>query len=335
MNLLFSNRMERQVDEGRVEAAQVSIFQEQSGYRSVWQPAGLEDGDPQLWYEGDSREELMADFRFRIAGKLGEGFVPLIADIPGIEGRRKDEANTAGMLLFYSESRRNEQLFQELRTWRRSKASEAVKPPYFVAGNRLLTLISALIPHNEQELAQIPGFGQHKIRHYGAEVLAITGKYEQTAGFPLDWIAGAVDGREFRNWSYKQQEQKYKAEAEKLERKTRMLQEVTRGIGMDELCKSLKQSRRDIAIMAEQLEAEGYDIRPLIEREWDKIAKKERDKLLQLFSQHGDKWLKPVLEKGYSPEQLEGTDLQELYTRLRIVRLYYRSSGRGEDRRIG
>lgn len=65
------------------------------------------------------------------------------------------------------------ELFEELRNWRRRRASEENVPPYCVLGDKTLRAIVALKPLDEDALAQVSGVGPKKLEKYGADILAI------------------------------------------------------------------------------------------------------------------------------------------------------------------
>ncbi|HEX7057705.1 MAG TPA: HRDC domain-containing protein [Bacilli bacterium] len=335
MHLVFSNTLEKEREENRVTVAQVSIVEEQGTYRMIWREDKEQGAGQEIWYEGTSWEEMMAIFRYRILEKQVDGYVPLVKSMPGTERRNNTIAGASQMLLYYAEKHRNEPLFAELRQWRRTKASGEGKPPFLIAGNRLLTLISAFVPRNNEELRQIPGFGEHKLALFGADILKITAKHKQTTAFPLDWVAKTIDMHDFQRWVYKQMEQKYKAEAEKLAVKKKFLQGVQNGLNLDDLSAELPLSRREITELAERLEAEGYDLHPFIERECGKFSDQDVEKVMRLFSEHGDQYLKPVLENWYTPEQLDKANLEDCYIQLRILRMRYRSQVKQSARRTG
>lgn len=72
---------------------------------------------------------------------------------------------------------RDEPLFEELRSWRRETAEALGVPPYVIFHDATLRAIARSHPHDEQELAQVPGIGQRKLEDYATEVLAITMEY--------------------------------------------------------------------------------------------------------------------------------------------------------------
>ena len=70
----------------------------------------------------------------------------------------------------------DEQLFEELRTWRMEQASEAKVPAFCVFTDATLVAIAEGLPAESAALARIPGIGKAKIDRYGDDVLAIIKK---------------------------------------------------------------------------------------------------------------------------------------------------------------
>jgi len=64
-------------------------------------------------------------------------------------------------------------LFEALREWRHSEASEQGKPPYVVAHDKSLEAVAAMKPKNEKELLDVPGFGPAKVEKYGEAIYKI------------------------------------------------------------------------------------------------------------------------------------------------------------------
>ncbi|MFI7272539.1 ATP-dependent DNA helicase UvrD2 [Streptomyces sp. NPDC049879] len=67
----------------------------------------------------------------------------------------------------------DEELFERLRAWRLDQARELKRPPYAVFTDVTLMAIAENVPGTERELARISGVGPHKLRQFGADVLAL------------------------------------------------------------------------------------------------------------------------------------------------------------------
>ncbi len=64
-------------------------------------------------------------------------------------------------------------LFESLRDWRNQRAKEDGVPPYVIAKNRILALISRKKPMGIPALREIEGVGQGTVDKYGGDILAI------------------------------------------------------------------------------------------------------------------------------------------------------------------
>ncbi|MEK3881771.1 HRDC domain-containing protein [Paenibacillus sp. PL2-23] len=323
MQIVFLNTFEKQGEDGSVVSAQLTISEE----HGVWGVDWLEerDGSEQdRWFQGTSWEEMMTAFRYGIARMMGLGYSPIVDGM--LDSERNGSGGFVTMLQCYGELNANEELFQQLRDWRRKAAAEEKKSAYLVATNRMLWMISAFVPRTQDELSQIPGWGKAKLAAYGESVLKITSGAERTTDFPLDWVAGALDGEQYTTWLYKQKENKYKGMMDRQQEKKQILLIMQQAGGLDQLQKELSLSRRELLLRIEQLEQEGYDIEGLLERELSHVPESERDQIWQAMSTMGDRYLKPVLTHVYGEDPQAGTDRQveQLYERLRLMRMSYR-----------
>jgi ATP-dependent DNA helicase UvrD/PcrA len=70
-------------------------------------------------------------------------------------------------------SNMDEVLYERLREWRLERARELSRPAYAVFTDVTLMAIAEDVPGTEDELARISGVGPHKLRQFGAEVLAL------------------------------------------------------------------------------------------------------------------------------------------------------------------
>ncbi|MEV5435468.1 ATP-dependent DNA helicase UvrD2 [Streptomyces sp. NPDC052682] len=74
----------------------------------------------------------------------------------------------------------DEGLYERLREWRADQARRSGQPAFCVFTDKTLMAIAEAAPDDAHELARIPGVGMRKLKHYGADVLAIC------AGQPVD-----------------------------------------------------------------------------------------------------------------------------------------------------
>lgn len=325
MNLIFMNSMERRTGENTVTVAQITIQEDQGKLYTVW-TAPDEQGNMQqdTWYEGTSWEEMHAVLKYRVAERMSIGYAPLIGMLPGLSESANGYVRKVQMLHYYSEKHSDHELYEELRKWRRERAAKEGKAPYLVATNRLLLMISAFMPQKQDELMQLPGFGENKWKSYGEDILKITEKFGGDVVFPLDWVYERIDAEDYQSWQYKQKELKFKSEADQLMAAKQMLKCVNQGKDVAGVMKEMNMSRRDVAFMLERLDLEGYDLEPILLLEASAIPAEESDRIMAAFAELGDKYLKPVMNKVYTAEQLAGVPLDDVYYKLRMMRLYFR-----------
>lgn len=65
----------------------------------------------------------------------------------------------------------NSELFEQLRQWRKNIATAENVPPYVIFSDKTLREISKVIPLSEEEMLQISGVGEQKLRKYGEDLL--------------------------------------------------------------------------------------------------------------------------------------------------------------------
>lgn len=322
MHIVFLNSFEK-VWEGEGGAqAQLSICEEEGIWSVIW--AEGQDGEQSTWFQGGSWEEMMTAFRHGIAVQMGRGFAPFIDGM--LDDRRIDQGKGSAYSIMqcYGELNADPLLYDALREWRRSRAIADKKSAFLIAANRMLSMISAFIPHELSELKQIPGWGDTKQAAYGEEIIAITRSFQQTVSFPLDWVEDALDEKDYVRWLLKQKENKYKQQMDRQQEKRAMLEAIAAGKSLDELQAELQLQRRVLLERIEKLESEGYDLEPLIERELAHVPEDEQRQVWEALLSVGDRYLKPVLHKVYGEDSEKGKPLDSLYDRLRLIRLRYR-----------
>jgi len=326
MQIVFLNTFEKLGEGQRIDSAQLSICENQGIWAVLWIELNEESEDPITWFEGTSWEEMIVSFRHGIARVMGEGYAPIIDGM--LDDRRSTTGSFVTMLQCYGELHANQELFQQLREWRRTKAIAEKRSAYLVATNRMLWMISAFVPKTAEELAQIPGWGSAKHASYGLEVLEITSEANRETEFPLQWVSDKLDSIAYTQWLYKQKETKYKSQMDRQQAKKHILTAVQQGGSLEQLGVELELSRRELMDRIEQLEQEGYDMESLITRELVEMPDDEQQLVWDALSLVGDKYLKPVLQQVYGT--LEASQLNKpvdvLYERLRLIRLRFRRS---------
>lgn len=324
MRAVFMNTLEKRNGEQSIVQGKVSIGEQEGVWMVLWADMSAKgELDTAVWFEGEAWDEMLAAFRAGIAAKMGEGYIPVIDGI--FEDSRGGRYGSSMMpiLQCYGELHANQEIYEALRTWRRTKAAELKQAAYVIANNRMLWMISAFIPQQLDELLQIPGWGEAKNRKFGEEVLEITNRFTRSTSFPLDWVANTLDPTALRQWTFKQKEERYRAELAKEQEKRLILQAVYAGQSLDELAGLVDLPRRELCERIEQLEEEGYDLGPLIERELAELPEEERQRIWNALDAVGDRLLKPIMKEVYG-ESVQGESIDKLYDRLRMVRLHYR-----------
>lgn len=71
----------------------------------------------------------------------------------------------------------NEDLFQELKAWRRSSAESQKVPAFVILHDKTLKQIASLKPKTDAELLSVDGIGKVKLGKYGAAILEISQKH--------------------------------------------------------------------------------------------------------------------------------------------------------------
>lgn len=322
MQLIFLSTMERNVAEGRAETAQVSITEHQGAWRVLWNGAGP-DGRPEqsTWYEGIVWKDMLQAYREGLRVKRSEGFFPLV-DAPA-SSTEAGKGRDLLMLQYYGEKHHSEELFEELRKWRRQTASKEGKSAYYVATNRMLYMVAAFLPRTEEELKLIPGFGERKAVSYGKDLLEITGKEQRCAGFPLDWVYAEVDEADFGSWVQEQQRTREQLEQQRDFQRRKVLEGAAAGLSLAELEIAAGIRRRELVRLIEELDRGGYDMEPVLNVELAELGDSRLEASMELFAKHGTRFLKPVLLSLYTEEELKERDLNAIYEKLKLQRIRY------------
>lgn len=333
MQIVFMNTFEKHAGAEGIGTARLFIGEDQGRWSVEWREEEAEGEASSVWFEGTSWEEMIMALRHGVAKVMGAGYMPVIDGM--LESPRQSLGGGLTTLHCYGELFADQDLFQSLREWRRKAAAAEKKSAYLVATNRMLWMISAFVPHTEEELVQIPGWGKVKHAAYGADVLAITAAATRSTSFPLDWVEDRLDPDVYAAWQYKQKETKYKLQMDRQQEKKKIWNVLQQGGQLGRLEEELSLSRRELLIRIENLEAEGYDVEPFIERELSEVPEAEQQLIWEAMAAMGDRYLKPVLEQVYGqPEDgKSGRQIEQLYERLRLMRIRYRrQSARTSDK---
>ncbi|MDO4785200.1 MAG: HRDC domain-containing protein, partial [Propionibacteriaceae bacterium] len=75
------------------------------------------------------------------------------------------------------ESSYDEDLFDDLKVWRKQQAEAQSAPAFVVFTDSTLTALAEALPRDRAALLAIPGIGTRKADRYGDEVLAIIARH--------------------------------------------------------------------------------------------------------------------------------------------------------------
>lgn len=328
MQIVFLNQFERVVDQVE-ERAQVFIGELEGLWSTGWRTIGPSGSSvDELWYEGVSWEELLAGFRHGVARRMGAGFRPvldgMLEDTPFW-----DRQPAIPMLLqCYADLRNADETVAGLRIWRRAKSAEEKRSAYLIANNRELQMLAVYAPKTLQELEQIPGFGKVKVERYGNDLIGLLKDVERTHEFPLEgWVRRAVSDEQLSGWIFRVKEEKYGKALDAVRDKRSLLAAIRDGGTLATIGTALNCPRRKLLERIEQLDEEGYDVLPFVDRELVDLAPDEELEISTAFSQLGDRYLKPLKRKVYGETDTDEGELERQYEKLRMMRIRVRRKG--------
>jgi hypothetical protein len=325
MQVVFLNQFER-LDGNGEERAQVVIGEEQGIWSAGWrsqEPAASTLDD--VWYEGMSWEELLAAFRHGVAGKMRQGFRPLLDGMLEETPFWERRPSLPLLLQCYADMQDAEQLMNGLRIWRRAKAAEEKRSAYLIATNRELQMLAVYIPHTMEELGQIPGFGKIKTERYGNDLLEMLKDVERTHSFPLEgWVSQAVNEDQLCSWMFQQKEEKYGKALSSVQEKRSLLSGIREGRTLGELEDELNCPRRKLLERIERLDQEGYDVLPVVDKELSHLTAEESVEIESALNELGDRYLKPLLRKVYGDVTSSEQEVERQYEKLRMMRIRFR-----------
>ncbi|MFD0671586.1 HRDC domain-containing protein [Cohnella sp. GCM10027633] len=331
MNIVFLNQFERMVAGGqREERAHVFIGEQQGVWSAGWrtdEPEGDAADDP--WYEGMSWEELLASFRHGVAGKMRQGFRPLLDGMLEETPFWDRRPALPQQLQCYADMQQAEETVEKLRQWRRAKASEEKKSAYLIATNRELQLLAVFVPRTIDELLEIPGFGKAKTEKYGDGLIAALKDAPREHRFPLDgWVPQAVSAEQLSVWLFTNKEGKYGKTLTAVREKRSLLLGIRDGRTLEQLEGELSCPRRSLVERIERLDEEGYDVLPIVDQELSTVSAEEIGQIESALGELGDRYLKPLLRKVYGDAKTNDQETERHYERLRMARIRFRRATR-------
>lgn len=125
------------------------------------------------------REELTVKYSCFLACKDGfsvkkylEARAKSSIDLPEPKALKKLEIKTPGNIV-------NPILYNALKSWRQTRASEANLPIYMILPQKALMDVVAVMPSSPRELERIKGLGKKKVKQFGSDILGIIRDYKK------------------------------------------------------------------------------------------------------------------------------------------------------------
>ena len=300
----------------------IIVFHRNENYETQWTSISDDVEETLIYYTGPEKEKAWQSVEALQVEKAKEGFTPdstllnlTLSAIPtSYQFIRKLEC--------FSHKHMNVEIFQELRKWRRHAASKAQIPPYFIATDKLLSILAAVTPHNQDELLQIPGIGSNKAQIYGPAILEITQKASQVYSFPLDWVNDKVLPEELAVWlleekATREEKRQHRQEQERME-KTMLLEAIHKQEPIEPMAQRLSLSIAQLMKKMIDLSKEGYEVLPYLQNEVSKIQ--ESAKIESVVSMVGSGRLKPIFEQLYGDGKgLPTKERGEKYNQIRLI----------------
>lgn len=92
--------------------------------------------------------------------------------------------------------------------------------------------------------------------------------------------------------------------------------------------------RREMIEAVEHLDRDGINMEKLIRKELVNVSEEEQAAIWSAYEELGDTLLKPVMLKVYGEEKATETGLDQIYERLRLIRIRFRHQ-QVPDRHVG
>ncbi|MDP5275190.1 HRDC domain-containing protein [Chengkuizengella axinellae] len=205
--LVYMNTLKKENEEiNAVVIAQVYVFKLKSSWQMNWK---MISGDGEMIKDLTLEKKRLVDIAKTLRSELQQhiesGYLPLFSDYYHHSDSLSPKNKKTQLLYFYSEQMTNDELFEQLRGWRREESDKLDKPPFIIASNRVLKMLSSFVPKTKEELMQIPGFASAKTEQYGDPILNITKQFERSTSFPLTWVENHINMEQFDDWLYKNQ----------------------------------------------------------------------------------------------------------------------------------
>lgn len=116
------------------------------------------------FFQHEGRPYLALVVRYRV----GSQPLPPATDAPPAKGKSQRDESWRETL-----EKADWPVFNRLREWRGERSKAEGIPPYVICNNRQLAEVIRRRPASLAQLAEIDGFGDAKLKNYGAELLAL------------------------------------------------------------------------------------------------------------------------------------------------------------------
>ena len=179
----------------------------------------------------------------------------------------------------------DENLFEHLRSLRKTIADADAVPPYVVFADRTLRFLAAAMPTEQEQLEKIPGIGTHKCEVYGPRFIAAI----------TDYLALHPEATKNRRSTSELQAPPRESTVKRPPSATFLttLELIRQGLTLPEIAEKRSLSLSTIESHFARFITEGEDL------DWRTQINPEQEKLArQLLIKHGTESLKPTIEEA-------------------------------------
>ncbi len=175
------------------------------------------------------------------------------------------------------------ELFEILRKLRKRLADEQNVAPFVVFADKTLIEMASFYPQARESLRRISGVGQAKLEKYGAEFLREISRYCRERGlqekFPASTNPASVSS------------------ASNLTFRTPLMAEAyNTGKSIEEVAQQFAVKPGTILDHLQNYQRAGHALRPEGFAEYSKLSAEERERVRQVFEQHGANYLRRVFD---------------------------------------
>jgi hypothetical protein len=305
------------------ESGKLILYRRNESYETQWVRYWEQQEECDILYRGDDEHLAWGMWEKTQQEKTSQGF---IWQAPVLLREEKPWSTMfVRKLECFSAANCNEELFLKLKKWRKTTSFSSSIPPYFVATDKILSMIAALVPHQADELLQIPGIGQTKLQRYGNSILELTRDYSSSYSFPLDWVDEKISLVDLSIWMDEEQvrrrDKARQRSQQEQEEKMKILQMIKDQLSLEEAAKRLSIPLAALIQKMPQLAKDGYEVISYLEDQIGKLQDKEI--LLKTAVDLGISKLKPIFEQLYGTDKnYQAKEKGDRYNQIRLVCTY-------------